>query len=286
MNRCMPAVAVVVTLGAGVASLASAGSTLSTICEELRGLPVTEAHSLGEVPARAKPLLKRMKGELHGVVSSIVATVGATPDSDGLVRERLMAALAERGVAVGDEPDISRGLGYGYVVDVGARMPPGHARLLGVTVTLSIPCGSDSSLYLFRSDVGRWAPVLKLEVDGYDVTSEAQGAFGYDVSPAAPDGSFLILTASIGPWCTSVWQPLRYHLFRVPPSPAPAVLLRSGSTGLTAADEGYEITPERDGFTLAYKVNDTEAPGMRIPERLRLRVRGEEVSEARSRSGE
>lgn len=185
--------------GAVSGSQGSDRTGVTETCRALRSLPVTEAYSHGAVPPQAKPLLKDLKAGLRELIASIVNTVNLGPDASRQVRERIVSALKERGVIVGAEPDLDSELGYGYVADISTTMPLQHADLLAVTVTLSIPCGNDTSLYLFRHSDERWNMILVDEVTGYSEISGARGQFKFQVSPPAADGSFMVLSASVPP---------------------------------------------------------------------------------------
>lgn len=283
-----------VVVALGVAVLGSAASlaadavskdALPQIVANLRRLPVTEDNAFGLVPEEGKNLLRLFKAELERVVmQAVAASDGGTHVSED-VRGRVVEALRRRGVVVRPPPDESNELGYGLILSVDASVPNGLSDVLGVTITGAIPCGTDTSLYLFRRVASGWEPVLVEAAPPYDDISGALGSFQYRVSPPASDGSFLVLTADIPPWCTSVWHPIRYRVYRVTASSSQAVRLAAGATSAVNVSYEVRIDLEPDGYRFVYMTYDDSDPGMRLEEHLRLRVEGTRVATQRTRPG-
>lgn len=283
---------VVVALGAtllgAAASLAAdavSKDALPQIVAELRRLPLTEDYAFGMVPEEGKNSLRLFKAELERVVMEAVdASDGGAHVSDD-VRRRVIEVLRSRGVVIGSQPDESDGLGYGRILSVDASVPNGHSDVLGVTMTGAIPCGTDTSLYLFRRIGGVWKLALVEAAPPYDEISGALGSFQYRVSPSGRDGSFLVLTASIPPWCTSVWHPIHYRVYRVAAASSQAVRLAAGATDAVNVSYEVRIELEPDGFRLVYMGYNESDPGFSIEEHLRLRVEGPRVVTQRTRPG-
>jgi hypothetical protein len=274
--------AVAVVVGTAVGSQAPPRTDLSKTCKALHGLPVTDESSNGMVPPDAQTLLKDLKAGLRELVSSIVKTVHLGPDTSRLVREHLVSALKERGVVVGAAPNLEKELGYGYVAELVTVTPTRQPELLAVTVSLLIPCGTDTSLYLFRHADGRWNMILAEEATAYSDISGAQNQFKFQVSPPSGDGSFTVLSATVPAWCSSVWHPLQYRVRRVTSGHAQPDLLLSAEVGLIAQDEGYELKTTPDGFALVYSVLSDDND--RVRETLKLTLLNGKVSSRRSRA--
>jgi hypothetical protein len=263
-----------------------ANDSLAAKIDRLRTIPAVEPNIYGFIPEDARTLLIDFKREVGLTVARSIETLDPGKAADG-VRSEVIAALRRRGVAVGQEPDYQKELGYGYVPQVQVRTLPGPGSMLGVTVEFSIPCsGFDTTLYIFRYSGGSWSQVLVQDRSefGGDIAG-GQGAFAYRTSSPDAMGSVLVFTAFVLPHCTSVWHPVLYSLYRIPSALSKAVLIASGTTDAIALDEGYQITTERSGFALSYVTSGVEEPGDRFREVLHFRVKGNQVESSRSRPG-
>lgn len=258
----------------------SNSADLIGVCARLRGLPMTDAVEV--VPPQAKPWLRELKAELGAAVSRAFDGLAANEAIAEVVQRRIVRGLAGRGVTVGEEPSDDE-LGWGYVLAVSARVAEGHPNLVAVTSTISIPCGSDATLSLFRHDGVSWSRVLVEEAREYDDISGARGQTAFAITPTGPDGSFLVLTTDVPPWCSSIWHPLRYRVRRVVPSRAEPLELLHDETEAIATGAGYDVRAEPDGFTILIKAWDDGNPGIPARERIRLREVDGKIVEGRSR---
>src|SRR6185369_7197339 len=106
------------------------------------------------------------------------------------VRNAMAGALKSEGIEVGAESTAEQ---YGQVASIDVVAPEGHSDLLVIVAELSIPCGSDAVLFVFRHD-DEWRLVYERREDGYESISSALGAFAWKVSPPDAQGRFLVVT--------------------------------------------------------------------------------------------
>lgn len=261
---------------------APASYRLRDAARRLRQIPVDDASAGGWLPPEARPWLKEMKAELAAIVSASVRDLPLGEGAPDVARERILGALVEQEVIPWNPPGDDE-LGWGHVDEVAAWRVPRFENLLALRIQLSVPCGSDGALSLFRHDGSRWTRVLVEEARDFDDISGALGTLKFAVTPPAEDGSFHVLVADIPPWCSSVWHPLRYRVRTVVPGAAEPIERLVDATEPIAEDEGYALEANADGFLLTFSAWDDENPGMRVRERIRLRVLDGKVSQARSR---
>jgi len=225
---------------------ASQEAPLSATIERLRASDIgTDGGT--DVPAEAADLLSALK---RGVRERIVAVVAA-PEALRAPPEALRAAVVRRllreGVVVG-WPDDPYPL-FGNVVDVSLWTVPEQPGWLLASTTVSLPCGSDTSVYVFRRSRGGYAPLLDLEANGYRSIDAAQGGLRVFVAPGADP---YLVTLEVPPWCTSCWLGLRYRVIRPGPNPeTPKVLF---ARRVSAYDCGADSTVRAfsDSFGLGY----------------------------------
>lgn len=128
----------------------------------------------------------------------------------------------------------------------------GHPDLVAVTTEIDIPCGGDTSLYLFRLESDGWRLILARESNGYRRISGALEMFQYAVSPSDADGNFFVVTANVNPWCSSNWQMLRFDVRRVGADPYASRVLYSGDESIFL-DEDYELQAGVDDVRLQWR---------------------------------
>ncbi|MCP3994647.1 MAG: hypothetical protein GY722_06210 [bacterium] len=264
-------VAVAWTLGSAEVLESPPGAVIAESLAELKALPAVEPFIYGDVPAEATPLLQTTKREFQRLVASVLDRQGAEPLSSVAIRRAIVDQLGTHGVSVGESPSSLQELAYGYIRDIDVTLPVGHTQLVAVTATLSITCGTDTLLLLSWRDGDNWKPLLVENSAEYGEISGAYGAFSFRVSAPAPDGTFVVVTANIPPWCTSVWHPLRYVAYRIAPSDGRVTRLVSDSTELIAMDKGYEIDVAPERFSLEYSASDE---GMRVRKVVTYEITG------------
>jgi hypothetical protein len=215
--------------------LARIALSVATTLGVLRGIPVELEQT--DVPPDAILMLSNAKDDLRALATEVLKSQpGNGPAIAPAVHKAMTDAL--------EGNDGGSAEGYGGIDSIDVVAPAGHRNLLAVVVTLGIPCGSDSVLFLFRHD-DRWRLVYERREDGYDSISGALGSFQWLVSPPDEQGRFLVLTSSITPWCTSVWHQMHYQVDRVEPGRADAVPIDSGEYTSHEWDVELQIAPDR-----------------------------------------
>ncbi|WP_437898541.1 hypothetical protein [Sorangium sp. So ce124] len=123
-----------------------------------------EGIGLSAPPARAPALLRALKAELRGVVGRALDAAEGAPAA---ARERAMAELERLGVRPAGEERR-----WGSLLDVRIEQPAAHPELRVALVTLAVPCGEDSSLYVFERGRAGFRLALAHECDPSEWTSE------------------------------------------------------------------------------------------------------------------
>jgi hypothetical protein len=160
--------------------------SISETSKKLQSIKVVNDPSVDlpyDVPERVQPLLKQFKSQIRELISSALEKLGpdATPDA---LRDSMIQELNRADVIAGhgkrdSKEDYDM---YGFVQDVGVERPAGKLDLLEVVTTLGIPCGADSSPYVFQKKGGGWMLALRHEANGYKQVEGALGGFGYSIS--------------------------------------------------------------------------------------------------------
>jgi hypothetical protein len=212
-----------------------------------------------DVPPAARPLLTRFKHQIRDLIAHTLSAYGVQINPAD-VRRIVWDQLSAEGVIVEQpregapsEDWLEGDHSYGDVYDVQAEMPTGHPELLAVITTLEIPCGRDSSLYIFRHDQSEWKLILAREANEYDQVNGAQGLFSYKISQGSGD-NFYVLTANVNPWCTSNWQDIRYAALRPGPGPyEPQVMAAGEETIYLGVDPPlYELVVQPKWFSISF----------------------------------
>jgi hypothetical protein len=221
---------------------------------------VQELNSIGppddwtDVPEAARPLLTQLKHQLRDLVWQGLNAEGAQPEPSTL-RRRLMADLDRVGLAASaDSSGEQSSEWFTTFSDISLQQPLPGRRLVVATTRLAIPCGDDSSLYVFERGEGEpsWRLVLAVERDDYADVSGAAGSLDWKIA-SDPDGPWWIVVADINPWCTSNWQQLRYRALAQGASPyRPEVMLDRNAGIYLGVDESHRIDLQPGGFRVSY----------------------------------
>jgi hypothetical protein len=140
---------------------------------------------------------------------------------------------------------------FGYVDEIEVRQPTRHTDHLAVVTAISIPCGSDSSLSLYRRVGPAWELSMIVASNGYTDVSGAQGSLQFAVSPPPAEGNWFVLTVDVNPWCSSNWQSLRYKVMRLGKTPSLPQMLFKEETGIyIGGHQPYKLTVHQKGFTI------------------------------------
>lgn len=269
---------------ASAPSAAKKPTPLSEIVAKLRQIEAVEGDTF--VPPAAVPLLVELRSGLRELVTE---TVGASPAD--IAAEDLQRTLTERlnamGVALtprdakGNDPNYGMGAdgpgsySYGGILDISARRFEHNPDVLAVTATLSVCCGDDTALWVFRRTDKSWTLAVAQEAASYDEVNGALGSFQYLVSPREADGDFFVVSAFSHPWCTSNWRTLFYRVARPGPQwNRPRILLdaedslyqdysyrgnnEEATFALLQTGDGFELR-HRTGFPLDYGFHNRES---------------------------
>ncbi|HVF66825.1 MAG TPA: hypothetical protein VM914_04130 [Pyrinomonadaceae bacterium] len=272
------ACALLAALHAGVrAQNASDSSTdsISSTVSALRQVNGEEVYD-SKIPPEVRALLTKLKHQLRDLVQKNLDAETDARAPAGVLNAKVLAALRREGVTAGGPKDDVHT--FGSVVSVNVTRPRGHASLVAVTTEVSVHCGSDTSLYLFRREGARWLLVLADESNGYEQVNGARERFDFRVSPPDARGGFFVVAADVNPWCTSNWQVMKYRVMRVGADAyGPRVVLKGDDSIFLGTDlEGFRLDATADAFTLRFDSNQSLDPGRLIrPNVLKFRVEGD-----------
>jgi hypothetical protein len=161
--------------------------------------------------------LQRLRDALRALVEADAAELDAKAAPDTLTH-RVAKELAAAGVAVGRTEDRSQPTGlaptWGRIEELRAWVPPKSGGRMVVDVTWGIPCGADTTSWVFERREGRWALVLADESPKFDADNHALEVVG-----GAKPGDFYVFSAHTPVWCTSVWSALRFAVLAPGPTP-------------------------------------------------------------------
>jgi hypothetical protein len=127
-----------------------------------------------QVPVAARPLLRELKRLGSDVIRETLAELlsskrgGATPDE--LTSEILEVFKREKAATEYAAQSI------GTLEWLSVRKLAGHERLYAAVLSLGLPCGSDSTLFLYRWTGSEVEPVLTAASDDYARSARAAGA--------------------------------------------------------------------------------------------------------------
>jgi len=262
--------AAVLTSGAGPEPpVAPAPSNLAATARQLQAIHPPEDT---DVPPAARSLMTAWKKDLRDFIGRELNAGPYRSAPAERIRADLKAALAREGVPVNRASPGPEGP-YGWIADLDVRRPAGHDRLVAVTVTQEISCGSDASLYLFQQDDQGWRLAFALEANGYEQVNGGLGAFQFGVSPPDRQGGFFVVAADINPWCSSAWQRIRYRAYRVGGDPfRPAPFFEEAAV---IHEWDYELTVEADRFRVTFPGSQSLDVGILVRDYVRaFRVTG------------
>jgi hypothetical protein len=208
-----------------------------------------------DVSERVRPLLTDLKHGLRDWIGQLLNDSGSRnpKDAEKAAIASLMAASVytdSQDAEYGSEEDKHP---YGWVEELRIEQPKDNSQLLAVTTTIGLNCGNDTSLYVFQRRSAAWELVLAQEANDYADVGGAHGSFQYAISALEPGGGWYVATANINPWCSSMWQAIRFQVLRPGVAPyAPRILLDQNDTIYLGMDEGPNLALEKDRFRLSW----------------------------------
>jgi hypothetical protein len=179
-----------------------------------------------------RDLWTRQKNALRDWIESrLPANITALDADFSNLEARLDAELEQAGLT---EPEGTE-VGTGYVSKLELSRPGGFSDALIVRAGVSVDCGSDESVYVYRFSDTR---ARLVEAQG----TEKWGMSVVETQLSAPDvsGSRIFNASLFAVTCASVWNTLDYRLFRIGPGAEPAVPLLS-STHTFVLGEGRNV---------------------------------------------
>jgi len=228
---------------------------LHAVVEQLRAIDTrVKGYPSGDVPPTAQKLLPQFKSGLREI---IVQTLNShSSSSPEILHDLILTDLKKAGIEAlslvqRDGYYTADGDDFGYLYDVTVRQPERHPDLMAVVTNLTIPCGSDASLYLYRRTWATWQLILVTESNGYADISGAQGSFQFTISPPDDEGNWFVVVADVNPWCSSNWQQLRYKALRPGDDVNHSVvLLDEHSSIYLGTDQPYRLRVNPRGFEI------------------------------------
>jgi hypothetical protein len=252
---------------------------LHSLVEQLRAIDTRSKGSpTGEVPPAAQKLLPQFKLALREFIGGTLNNHSTS--SPEILHDLILADLKKAGIVALDPVQrdgyyTADGDDFGGLYDVTVRQPARHPDLIAVVTNLSIPCGSDGSLNLYRRVGATWQLILVAESNGYADISGAQGSFQFAISPPGDEGNWFVVAADVNPWCSSNWQQLRYKVLRPGEDSNHSVLLLDEHTTIyLGTDQPYRLTVNPHGF----EIRNVGSQGLDASILTRVQVQKYEVS--------
>jgi hypothetical protein len=197
-----------------------------------------------DIAIPARELITSLKHQLRDLIT---LTLQANPDQEAAeLKQGVLSQLSSIGVGEPEDANPAPAgadcrFPYGAIYNVEVERPNQANDLIGVTTSLGVVCGEDTSLYVFERKGSNWKVVLARESNGYEDVSGAQGRFQYAISPRDRSGRYFVVSADISPWCSSNWQAIRYRSERPGSSPSSPAVIASGE-GTTFLQDGTAFT--------------------------------------------
>ena len=261
------------------AVLQAQADKLQAVVEQLRAIDTrSKGNPSGAVPPSAQKLLPQLKAGLREIIGrTINEHYSSSPEilHDNVLSDLKKAGMEALSRVQRDGYYTADGDDFGYLSDVTVRQPERHPDLVAVVTNLTIPCGSDASLNLYRRTGTTWQLILVAESNGYADISGAQGSFQFAISPPDGEGNWFVVAADVNPWCSSNWQQLRYKVLRPGEDPHHSqVLLDEHTTVYLGVDQPYRLTVSPGGF----EIRNVASQGLDDSIMTRLHVQKYEVN--------
>jgi TonB family protein len=201
-----------------------------------------------EVPPAVASDLTALKHSLRDIISQTVNVAADVAPED--LQARVIAELERQDVPVGDDP-LDEG-GFGIIRAIKLARPREYPGWLVASVSLAVPYGDDTSLYVFQVRNGVWQLAITVESNGYNSILGAQGWLQYRVGRSSGAGVPFLVTTDHNPWPSSNWQGLQLKVFQIGPQPdQPLRLVRREF--FYWISEPYQVSIRPGGFGLIYE---------------------------------
>jgi hypothetical protein len=211
-----------------------------------------------EVPPKARAALPAIKRASREAARRVIgAGLAAGAKSPAVLEIQVTKAFVAAGASIDDPKNRGGGQPIGMIDGIEVERPAGHPNKLAVVITLSLPCGSDGSLYVLQEQPsGAPSVVLAAEANGYTSITGGQLALTHRLSLPDEHGGWFAVVASSKPWCSSAWRGIDYGVF-VPGASADAprrILHEQDSAYL--GNELCSIEAGRDDLEVSYTAWD------------------------------
>jgi hypothetical protein len=232
--------------------------------QKLRVLPIG-----GEGPHDLSPtgrhLIEVMKARLGDLLDAYMRCAAEAPDPAAM--ERDLSSLVPATIVEGDPA--KNVAGYGQRPSFAVRAASRGARLIGITATFQIECGTDTALFVFARDTAGWKEALRWQSRSYKSIAGAFWSFDYVISPPDETGHWFVVAKNVAPWCSSTWSLIRYAVLR----PAthgirPRLLLDRSAEIWWGSDDAGRLTAGEREFELRFHASSID---LDIPNRFWIR---------------
>lgn len=202
------------TTSCSEADFSAAAGKLQTARAALLALPIGDGTQT-DVSPEGQKAISAMKEILGEFVNAYMRCAPMSPDTGRVERELSESAHAFKlptgAISYNDlPPDFCK---YGFELRFGVQSAHDN-RLLSITATFSIECGTDAVLFIFSRDGGSWHEALRWQSGPYASIKDALGSFGSGISPPDNLGRWYVVTKHVAPWCTSNWSEISYEALR------------------------------------------------------------------------
>jgi hypothetical protein len=168
-----------------------------------------------EVSPRARATLPTLKRTSREAARRVIgADLAAGARSPTVLAIHLKKAFLAAGASVDDPGNRGGSQSIGTVEGIEVDRPAGHPDKLALVIALSLPCGSDGSLYVLQEQA-RGAPsvLMAVEANGYTSITAGQLALTYRLSRPDERGGWFAVVARSKPWCSSAWRGIDYGVY-------------------------------------------------------------------------
>ncbi len=216
-----------------MASPGWAGSIRET-ARLLQGVPDTDGDAL---PESARPLIAELK---HAMLNEVCCSLRASAGTQS-VSDRVPQWIASQ-IPHCDTSRCVRDSRYGCHDGVVIEVLPGEPQRLIVTVSVSVECGADSSVWLLERVPAGWRLITLWDPETLTERSQAWWVERVVLGSPASDGSRYAVAAGVEPQCSSAWHGLDYRVLRFGPGSPRATLAGRREVDGTSPEKGaFEI---------------------------------------------
>jgi hypothetical protein len=238
-------------------------AAIHTLLVPMRTAPIGEARG-------ATPALTEVKHRLRDWIESHFAAVqwkeGRWTTDPTVLQEQLNGELSRVDLVC---PLYAKcpGNPLGYLGRVTLEIQTGFL-LVRTSVGVQV-CGTDDSAYIYEWKEDRWRRIWQSEQDDYEEKKYfPQRLVDVKISPVDwlphhDRTAHLIVTTGVLPWCSSVWQPVYYRVWRIKDNVPNPLLLLDETDQADIAEPTHARVSENDVF-VEYQVIADDA--MRVSE--------------------